>query len=81
MGPGLCKEFALEHDIALTLGIGADVMTTTSPAEIAERVKHYVEAGKPGGRFPIYLCSVDATTPPENLTAAVAAVREHGSYP
>jgi uroporphyrinogen-III decarboxylase len=56
-------------------------MTTMSPTEIAERVKHYVEVGKPGGRFLVYLCSVDATTPPENLTAAVAAVREHGSYP
>ena len=29
--------------------------------------------------FQVYLCSVDATTPPENLTATVAAVREHGS--
>jgi len=81
VGPEISKEFAMEHDIALTLGIGADVITTMSPTEIAERVKHYVEVGKPGGRFLVYLCSVDATTPPENLTAAVAAVREHGSYP
>ena len=80
VGPEICKEFALEHDTTLTLGIGADVMTTMSPAQIAERVNHYVEIGKPGGRFLVYLCSVDALTPPENLEAAVAAVREHGSY-
>ncbi len=80
IGPALCKAFAEEHDITLTLGIGADVMTTMTPDQIGERVKHYVEIGKPGGRFLLYLCSVDATTPPDNLKAAVAAVREHGSY-
>ncbi len=80
VGPELCKEYAVEHDVALTLGIGADVMTMMSPTEIADRVKRYVEVGKPGGKFLLYLCSVDATTPAENLEAAVAAVREHGSY-
>ena len=80
VGPEICKQYALEHDMTLTLGIGADVMTTMSAAEIAERVKRYVEVGKPGGKFLVYLCSVDATTPPENLEAAVAAVAEHGSY-
>ena len=80
IGPALCKAFAAEHDITLTLGVGADVMTTMTPDQIGERVKHYVEIGKPGGRFLLYLCSVDATTPPDNLKAAVAAVREHGSY-
>jgi len=80
IGPALCKAFAEEHDITLTMGIGADIMTMMTPDQIGKRVKHYVEIGKPGGRFLLYLCSVDATTPPDNLKAAVAAVREHGSY-
>jgi uroporphyrinogen decarboxylase len=79
VGPDFFKDFAVEHDMTLTLGVGADVMTTMTPAEIAERVKHYVEVGKRGGKFLLYLCSVDAATPPENLEAAVASVREHGS--
>ena len=39
IGPELCKTFAHEHDITLTLGIGADVMTMMTPDEIGERVQ------------------------------------------
>mgnify|MGYP001822101680 FL=1 len=39
-----------------------------------------MEIGGKGGFFALYLCNLGATTPPENVRAAVQAVRDYGSY-
>ncbi len=78
--PQLYKSYAVSHDMGLILGVGARFMTQSKPEEVAARVKKYIEAGKPGGRFALYLCNLDADTPPENVRAAVEAVREAGNY-
>ncbi|MBW2178640.1 MAG: uroporphyrinogen decarboxylase, partial [Deltaproteobacteria bacterium] len=51
-----------------------------SPSEIRDRVRQYIEVGGEGGRFALYLCNLGATTPPENIRAAIQAVRDYGHY-
>jgi uroporphyrinogen decarboxylase len=80
LGPELYKDYADEHDVPLILGIGAGFLALASPAQVAQRVKHYIEVGGKGGRLVLYLCNLGATTPPENVRAAIQAVREYGTY-
>ena len=80
LGPSFYKSYAEAQDVALILGVGAGFMALNTPEDVRSRVKSYLEAGKPGGRFALYLCNLGATTPPENLTAAVQAVHDFGFY-
>lgn len=80
LGPELYKSYAQKHDLPLLLGVGAGFLALSSPQQVAERVKHYVEVGGKNGRFALYLCNLGATTPPENVTAAVDSVRKYGTY-
>lgn len=80
LGPGLYKDYAEQHAVPLILGVGARFLAQSTPEEVAERVRHYVEVGGRNGRFALYLCNLGATTPPENVRAAVEAVRTHGLY-
>lgn len=80
LGPHLYKRYAEEHDVPLVLGVGASFLALSDPAEVAERVKHYVEIGGEKGRFALYLCNLGATTPRENVRAAIEAVRRYGAY-
>ena len=76
LGPDFYKTYADAHDVPLILGVGAARLAEDTPEQIAHHVRRYVEAGSRGGRFALYLCNLGATTPPENLRAAVAAA--HG---
>ena len=80
LGPLFYKSFALEKKVPLVLGLGAAFLALATPLEIRQRVKEYVEIGGKGGFFALYLCNLGATTPPENVRAAVQAVRDYGSY-
>ena len=80
LGPDLYKDYAEEHDVPLILGVGAGFLALASPKQVAERVKHYVEIGGKGGRLALYLCNLGATTPPDNVRAAIQAVHEFGTY-
>ena len=80
LGPELYKKYAEKHSLPLILGIGAVFLATATSAEVAERVKSYIEAGGKNGRLILYLCNLGATTPPENVTAAVEAVHQYGIY-
>ena len=80
LGPGLYKDYAEKHDVPLILGVGAGFLALTTPEQVGQRVKHYVEVGGNNGRFALYLCNLGATTPPENVLAAVEAVRNFGTY-
>jgi uroporphyrinogen-III decarboxylase len=71
LGPSVFKAFAATHDVPLILGVGAGFLALATPAEVAARVREYVEVGGRGGRFALYLCNLGATTPPENLRTAV----------
>jgi uroporphyrinogen-III decarboxylase len=80
LGPALYKEYAEAHDVPLVLGVGAGFMALSTPVQVRERVRHYVEVGGKNGRFALYLCNLGATTPPENVKAALEAVRAYGRY-
>jgi uroporphyrinogen-III decarboxylase len=73
LGPECYKRYALDHGVSLILGIGAAFLAQSTPEEITERVRRYVTVGGRGGRFALYLCNLGASTPPENLVAAVEA--------
>ena len=60
-------------DLALILGVGAAFLATSTPEEIAGRVREYCRIGARRGRFALYLCNIGPTTPPANLRAAVDA--------
>ena len=74
LGPALSKEYAEEHDVPLVLGVGAGFMAQATPQEVRRRVKDYVEVGGKNGRFALYLCNLGATTPPENVRAALDVI-------
>jgi len=80
LGPELYKSYAEKHNEPLILGIGAGFLALASPVEVAKRVKYYIEVGGKGGRLVLYLCNLGATTPPENIRAAIQAVHDFGSY-
>lgn len=65
-------------DVPLVLGVGAAFLATAPPAEVAARVKTYIEAAGHKGRLMLYLCNLGATTPPQNVTAAVDVVHQYG---
>jgi len=71
LGPAFYKRYAAHHDLPLILGIGAGFLANSNPAAVAERVRHYVEAGAKGGRFALYLCNVGGSTPSENVRTAI----------
>lgn len=80
LGPGIFKEYTTKHNINLCLGIGAFFLDSATPAEVEERVKNYLQIGAQGGRMTLYLCTLSAGTSPENVRAAVNAVRKYGTY-
>jgi uroporphyrinogen-III decarboxylase len=80
LGPALYKDYAQAHDLPLVLGVGAAFLTAGTPEEVSQRVKHYVQVGGENSRFALYLCNLGATTPPENIKAAIEAVRTYGRY-
>jgi uroporphyrinogen-III decarboxylase len=80
LGPEFYKAYAQKHDIPLLLGVGAVFLRTSTPEEIFNRVKHYVEVGGKNGRLWFYLCNIEPGTPMENIKAAVDAVHKYGTY-
>lgn len=80
IGPEIYKAYAQKKRIPLVLGIGAAFLALSTPAEIENRVRHYIEAGGRDGRFCLYLCNVDSSTPPANLRAVMDAIHKYGTY-
>ena len=80
LGPEFYVEYADRHDVPLVLGVGASFLALAEPRDVYERVTHYVRAGMEHDRFALYLCNLGATTPEENVRAAIDAVRTAGAY-
>jgi uroporphyrinogen-III decarboxylase len=74
IGPDFYKEYAEEHNVPLVLGVGASFLAQAKPEEVSQRVKDYISVGGKNGRFALYLCNLGATTPPENIRAAIEVV-------
>ena len=80
IGPEIYKAYAQKKGIPLVLGIGAAFLTLSTPAEIENRIRYYIEVGGRDGRFCLYLCNVDSSTPPANLQAVMGAIHRYGTY-
>jgi len=80
LGPRLYRDYADKKGIPLILGVGAAFLTLSSPQAVFERVRQYIEVGGKNGRFALLLCNLGATTPPENVKAAMDAVDKFGQY-
>ncbi len=80
LGPGTYKEYAATHNVSLVLGVGTGFMVTSTPEEVKERVKNYIEVGGGNGQFALYLCNLGKTTPESNIRAAIETVHRHGIY-
>jgi uroporphyrinogen-III decarboxylase len=79
-GPEICKAYATKHNLPLVLGLGSAFLATAKADEVYDRVKHYVQVGAENGGFYLYLCNLGATTPTENVVAAMEAVEKYGTY-
>ncbi len=80
IGPEVCKQYATDHSLPLVLGLGSVFLATAQPDEIDERVKYYVRLGRENPGFYFYLCNLGATTPRQNIDAAMRAVQDYGRY-
>ncbi|MDX9830611.1 MAG: uroporphyrinogen decarboxylase family protein [Anaerolineae bacterium] len=81
LGPGLYVETAARHGVALALGLDSRLIHDGPVAAIAARVRAYIAAAAPRGRFTLVINNVPGDTPPEHIQAAVAAARLYGQYP
>jgi len=80
LGPSFYKAYALKNERPLVLGIGAAFLAQATPEQIRTRVHDYIKVGGASGGLALYLCSLNTTTPPENVKAAIQAVRDFGTY-
>jgi uroporphyrinogen-III decarboxylase len=80
LGPLFYKDYSTKHNLGLILGIGAGFLAKSSLDQIYYRVRNYISVGKPGGHFALYLCNVDAQTPPDHIKAVVDTVHGFGKY-
>ena len=80
LGPEFYRDYADKKGIPLILGVGAAFLALSSPEDVFNRVRHYLDAGAREGRFALLLCNLGATTPPENVKAAMKAIREYGGH-
>ncbi len=80
LGPEIFKEFAVKNNVALELGVGDVILNRGTEEEIRDRIKHYIHKASQGGKCILYLSSLNADTPPENIQIAVNAIRKYGGY-
>ena len=79
LSPRFYKGYATRKMIPLILGIGAAFLAQSKQRQIIERVHDYCRVGQVEGRFALYLCNIGATTPTENIKAAIEAAHSYQS--
>jgi len=80
MGVRVFKDYAVRHGLTLEVGVGDSLLNGGPIPEIRERIRRYIGEAAAGGRFIVYLASLNADTPPEHVRAALDAIREFGGY-
>ena len=69
-------EYAKENDLPVVLGVDNNVFQNGPEEEIRMRIHEYMEAVEEIGRGCVYLCSLSAVTPAENVRIAVEACKD-----
>ena len=66
-------DYAKQHDLPVVLGVDNNVFQNGPKEEIEMRIHEYMEAVEEVGKGAVYLCSLSAVTPAENVRIAIAA--------
>jgi 5-methyltetrahydrofolate--homocysteine methyltransferase len=69
-------DFARARDLPLVLGVDNNVLQNGPEEEIRMRVHEYLEAIEENGKGALYLCSLSAVTPAENVRIAIEACKD-----
>jgi len=80
-GPEPYAEFAREKNMPLMLGLDTILLQDGPLEKIVERCRKYVLTGAKDGRLVIFFNDISVNTAPQNVQAAVVAVRHFGKYP
>ncbi|MDD5711638.1 MAG: uroporphyrinogen decarboxylase family protein [Smithellaceae bacterium] len=75
------RSYADKKKICLMLNVQHDLVGTGTHEQIVGLVRRLIREGAGDGRFAILINMVSAGTPPENVHAVVAAVKQYGRYP
>jgi uroporphyrinogen-III decarboxylase len=81
------QEYALENQaryygkLPIIAAINARFVRDSSPGDIVELVKRYIDVLAREGHFLLFFANIPADTPPENILTAIAAARTYGRYP
>ncbi|GMQ96223.1 MAG: hypothetical protein BMS9Abin14_749 [Gammaproteobacteria bacterium] len=69
-------DYARQHDLPVVLGVDNTVLQLGPENEIRMRIHEYMEAIEEVGKGALYLCSLSAVTPAENVRIAIEACRD-----
>jgi len=69
-------DYARENNLPVVLGVDNNVFQNGPEEEIRMRIHEYMEAIEEVGRGAIYLCSLSAVTPAENVRIAIEACKD-----
>ena len=83
------QEYALENKarrwrygkLPIIAGINARFVRDSSPQEIVDLVKRYLDVLAREGHFLMFFSNIPADTPPDHIHTAIAATRTYGRYP
>ncbi len=68
-------DYARDNDLAVVFGVDNNLLQTGFGEEIKKRIHEYMEAIEAVGKGMLYLCSLSAVTPTENVRIAVDAIK------
>ncbi len=69
-------DYASEHNLPIVLGVDNNVFQNGTETEIRMRIHEYMEAIESVGKGALYLCSLSAVTPAENVRIAIEACND-----
>ena len=81
------QDYALEHKaryygkLPIIAAINARFVRDSSPQEIADLVKRYIDVLAREGHFLLFFANIPADTPSDHIHTAIAAARTFGRYP
>jgi 5-methyltetrahydrofolate--homocysteine methyltransferase len=69
-------DYACQHELPVVLGVDNNVFQNGPAEEIRMRIHEYMEAIEAVGKGALYLCSLSAVTPAENVRIAIEACKD-----
>jgi 5-methyltetrahydrofolate--homocysteine methyltransferase len=69
-------DYAKDNDLPVVLGVDNNVFQNGPEEEIRMRIHEYMEAIEEVGKGTLYLCSLSAVTPAENVRIAIEACKD-----